>query len=64
MPNIASRHRLAAVDAALLALVAFIWGFNFVVVAVGLKDFPPILFSALRFLICAIPAVFFCRNQT
>ncbi|WP_045310503.1 EamA family transporter [Lentzea aerocolonigenes] len=44
----------------LLALfVAAIWGFNFVVLKVGLDEFPPILFSALRFLAAAVPAIFF-----
>lgn len=47
------RHVLLAV------LVAAIWGFNFVVLKVGLDEFPPILFSALRFLAAAVPAVFF-----
>lgn len=52
-------NMLSMRDAGLLVLVAFIWGFNFVVIAVGLKSFPPLLFSALRFVICAVPAVFF-----
>ncbi|HEY0521859.1 MAG TPA: EamA family transporter [Stellaceae bacterium] len=46
-------------EVALLVVVAFVWGFNFVVIKVGLDDFPPLLFSALRFLISAVPAVFF-----
>lgn len=44
--------------AALAVLVALIWGVNFVVIKVGLDDFPPLLFSALRFLAAAVPAVF------
>ena len=40
-------------------LVALAWGFNFVVIEVGLDSFPPLLFSALRFLLVAFPAVFF-----
>ncbi|MCP2249382.1 EamA family transporter [Lentzea aerocolonigenes] len=47
------RHVLLAL------LVAAIWGFNFVVLKVGLDEFPPILFSALRFLAAAVPAIFF-----
>lgn len=43
----------------LLVLVAFIWGVNFVAIHVGLDHFPPLLFSALRFTLVAIPAVFF-----
>jgi O-acetylserine/cysteine efflux transporter len=47
------RHVLLAV------LVAAIWGFNFVMLKIGLDEFPPILFSALRFLAAAVPAIFF-----
>jgi O-acetylserine/cysteine efflux transporter len=43
----------------LAVLVAAIWGVNFVVIDVGLGNFPPLLFSALRFTVAAIPAVFF-----
>jgi len=41
----------------LAVLVAAVWGFNFVVIKVGLRDFPPILFSGLRFLVAALPLV-------
>ncbi|UYQ62212.1 EamA family transporter [Streptomyces peucetius] len=44
---------------ALAALVAAVWGINFVVIEIGLDHFPPLLFSALRFLAAALPAVFF-----
>lgn len=44
---------------ALAALVAAVWGVNFVVIEIGLDHFPPLLFSALRFLAAALPAVFF-----
>lgn len=39
----------------LLILVAAVWGFNFVVIRLGIDNFPPIFFSALRFLFAAIP---------
>ncbi|MGM1064363.1 EamA family transporter [Saccharothrix sp. Mg75] len=45
--------------AALAVLVAVVWGVNFVVIKVGLRDFPPIFFSALRFLAAAVPALWF-----
>ncbi|MHA7775567.1 EamA family transporter [Roseibium sp. M-1] len=48
-------------DIALALLVVAIWGFNFVVIAIGLNELPPILFTALRFLLAAVPAVFFLR---
>lgn len=50
------RHTLLA------TLVAAAWGFNFVVIHVGIGDFPPLLFSALRFTLAAIPLVFFIRK--
>ncbi|WP_393082795.1 EamA family transporter [Streptomyces sp. LN704] len=43
----------------LAVLVAAVWGVNFTVVEIGLGHFPPLLFSALRFLVAALPAVFF-----
>ena len=47
----------------LLALaVVFIWGTNFVVIKVGLADFPPLLFAALRFGFAALPWIFFIRR--
>lgn len=45
-------------DAVLLIFIAFIWGFNFVVIRWGLNHFPPLLFSALRFSACILPIAF------
>jgi len=43
----------------LLALAVVIaWGVNFVVIEVGLENFPPLFFSALRFFFAAVPAIF------
>ncbi len=47
---------------ALLVLVAALWGFNFVVIKIGLHNFPPLFFSALRFFFAAVPLVFFIRR--
>ncbi|MFI5826386.1 EamA family transporter [Streptomyces sp. NPDC051578] len=47
------------VHTALAVLVTAVWGFNFVVIEIGLGHFPPLLLSALRFLVAALPAVFF-----
>lgn len=47
------RHLVLAVA------VAAVWGVNFVVIDVGLAHFPPLLFSALRFTVAAVPAIFF-----
>ncbi|MFD1880994.1 EamA family transporter [Paracoccus pacificus] len=46
-------------DILLAGLIAVAWGFNFVVIKVGLQNFPPLLFSALRFTLAAVPLVFF-----
>ncbi len=46
------RHALLAL------LVTLIWGVNFVVIKVGLEDFPPLLFCALRFALAALPLLF------
>lgn len=47
----------------LLALaVVFIWGTNFVVIKIGLGDFPPLLFAALRFAFAALPWMLFVRR--
>ncbi|KUO13755.1 EamA family transporter [Streptomyces sp. DSM 15324] len=49
---------------ALAVLVAAVWGANFTVVEIGLGHFPPLLFSALRFLTAALPAVFLVGRPT
>ncbi len=47
----------------LLALVTvIIWGFNFLVIKIGLQGLPPILFTALRFTFAALPMVFFIKR--
>lgn len=45
-------------DALLAALVATIWGVNFVVIDWGMKGVPPLVFAAVRFTLVALPAVF------
>ena len=46
-------------DSVLAAIVATIWGFNFVVIEWGMADVPPLLFVALRFTAVLVPAIFF-----
>ncbi|MBP2474537.1 O-acetylserine/cysteine efflux transporter [Crossiella equi] len=43
----------------LALLTALVWGLNFVLIEIGLGEFPPLLFSALRFLAAALPALLF-----
>ncbi len=45
-------------DSFLAALVATIWGFNFVVIGWGMAGVPPLLFLTVRFIVVLIPAVF------
>lgn len=46
-------------DLMLALFVVVIWGVNFSFIKIGLEELPPILFSALRFAIVALPAAFF-----
>jgi O-acetylserine/cysteine efflux transporter len=43
---------------ALGLLVAVIWGVNFVAIDLGLRDTPPLVLVALRFVLVAVPLVF------
>jgi O-acetylserine/cysteine efflux transporter len=45
-------------DSLLAAVVATIWGFNFVVIDWGMAEVPPLLFAAVRFSAVVVPAVF------
>jgi O-acetylserine/cysteine efflux transporter len=49
---------MSPVHILLALLVTLIWGVNFVVIKVGLEDFPPLLFCALRFALAALPLLF------
>ena len=49
------RHSLLAL------IVVAVWGLNFVVIDEGLDGVPPLVFLALRFLLVAVPAIFFIR---
>ncbi|MCU1631957.1 MAG: hypothetical protein JWM61_609, partial [Micrococcaceae bacterium] len=54
------RHSLLA------ALVAVLWGLNFVAIELGLhangRDVPPLLFVAMRFALVVFPWIFFVRK--
>jgi O-acetylserine/cysteine efflux transporter len=53
---VSPRHLLLALG------LAVVWGVNFVAIEVGIAHFPPLLFSAVRFLVAAVPAIFFLRS--
>lgn len=44
-------------DCLLAALVAGLWGFNFVVIEWGMGDVPPLLFAAVRFLVVLLAII-------
>ena len=46
-------------DLALAVAITAVWGFNFVVIRIGVDVIPPLMLSAARFLFAAIPLVFF-----
>lgn len=49
---------MSARDNALAALVATLWGLNFLAIEVGMGDVPPLVFLAARFTAVVLPAVF------
>ncbi len=50
------RHVLLAL------LVVAIWGFNFVIIKLSVQELSPFLAAALRFLLAAVPLVFFIKH--
>jgi O-acetylserine/cysteine efflux transporter len=54
--------KLSKFDLAQGILVTMIWGSNFSVIEMGLKDLDPFLLTALRFTFSAIPLVFLIRR--
>ncbi len=48
---------MPARDRLLAALVAVLWGANFLAIHVGLQHFPPLFLAALRFAVIALPTV-------
>lgn len=49
-------------DLILALLVNGVWGANFTVIKVGLTEVPPVLLAALRYIVVALPAIFFVRR--
>lgn len=46
-------------DRLLAALVALLWGLNFLAVRIGLDHYPPFFLSAMRFVVLVVPVVLF-----
>jgi O-acetylserine/cysteine efflux transporter len=49
-------------DFLVLVLITAIWGFNFSFIKLGLVNFDPYLLAAIRFLLCAVPAIFVIKR--
>ena len=54
---------MSARHIALAIAITGIWGLNFVVVKAGLNSFPPLLFTSLRFMVAASPALLFVNRN-
>ena len=50
------KHLLLAI------LITAIWGFNFSVIKLGLATVDPFILAGIRFMLCALPAIFFIRR--
>lgn len=50
---------MAPRDLALALLVVILWGLNFIAIKWGVAEISPFLLTALRYIFCALPAVFF-----
>lgn len=55
-------HRLPPATLGMAFVIAAIWGFNFVVIKVGVAGVPPLLLASLRFLFCVFPAIIWVRK--
>ena len=42
-------------------IVAAVWGFNFAIVKIGLRELPPFLFCSLRFMVSLLPVFFIAK---
>ncbi len=58
------KQRIALADGLLVLLVVTLWGTSFTIIKLGLDHLPPLLFSALRFSLAAIPAILFVPFPT
>ena len=59
--HITSPTRLSPAHLLLAIIVVAIWGSNFVVIRIGLNQFPPFTFATLRFLLASLPLLPFFR---
>src|SRR4051812_5982269 len=49
-------------DTLLVLVVVTVWGLNFVAIRWGVDEVPPLLLTALRYVVAALPAIFFVKR--
>jgi O-acetylserine/cysteine efflux transporter len=49
-------------DILLVLAVVIVWGVNFVAIRWGVDEVPPLLLTALRYVVAAVPAIFFIKR--
>ncbi len=49
-------------DTLLVLVVVIVWGVNFVAIRWGVDEVPPLLLTSLRYVVAALPAIFFIRR--
>lgn len=62
MPDPRASAALPPRDVALVLVVVLAWALNFLTSALALREIPPILFTALRFALLALPLLAFLRR--
>jgi O-acetylserine/cysteine efflux transporter len=62
MKQTSDRSGLSAGVLAVILLVTAIWGFNFIVIKVGVQGVPPLLLAAFRFVLSSFPALLFVKK--
>src|SRR5882672_3308534 len=60
---LSAKPHLTPRDLALILAVVALWGFSFVAIKVALREIPPFALAALRFLLAAMPLVFFIKRS-
>src|SRR5881227_4256297 len=58
------KHAMSAIQVVCAVAVPLLWGYQFVVIKVGVTEFPPLFFLALRFLAIALLLIPFVRRPT
>ncbi len=53
---------MSARDTFLALLIVLVWGVNFMAIKWGVAEVPPLLLSALRYVVATLPAIFFVRR--